>query len=209
MWKPRSPLPRDFCGRPPCPLCFDWHGADSIQDGMQHLAMELLQKPMEDLTTNQLMQLDNISNQLHDNGMVACKPDNSSPPPPADIGMSSARRMNGWLKHRPKPVERPEDRLNCDQVVARQQEREALEAREQKERDERLSEVREVAKAFSESKEPAMRSRRSDPLDGVPEDFLNYCYRKDIRDPREIYDRWQSYRNPEYTVRRGRDPWGY
>lgn len=42
MWVPRTPKRADFCGCPPCPLCFCWAGGDKLMDGMDKFASDLL-----------------------------------------------------------------------------------------------------------------------------------------------------------------------
>jgi hypothetical protein len=44
MWIPRTPRRPDFCGCPPCPLCFDWASDEGlkIEDGMQKFTRDML-----------------------------------------------------------------------------------------------------------------------------------------------------------------------
>lgn len=41
-WVPRTPRPLDFCGCPPCPICFCWAGDDGLTDGMEKFARDML-----------------------------------------------------------------------------------------------------------------------------------------------------------------------
>lgn len=41
-WVPRTPKRSDFCGCPPCPLCFCWAGYDGLVDGMTKFTQDML-----------------------------------------------------------------------------------------------------------------------------------------------------------------------
>lgn len=41
-WVPRTPKRADFCGCPPCPLCFDWAGDNGIVSGMDRFFQDML-----------------------------------------------------------------------------------------------------------------------------------------------------------------------
>lgn len=48
MWVPRTPKRADFCGCPPCPLCFCWAGGERITDGIDQMALDMLGRPATD-----------------------------------------------------------------------------------------------------------------------------------------------------------------
>lgn len=48
MWVPRTPKRADYCGCPPCPLCFCWAGGESITDGIDQMALDMLGRPATD-----------------------------------------------------------------------------------------------------------------------------------------------------------------
>lgn len=41
MWVPKTPRPGDFCGCPPCPICFDWADTDEEQFEAMRALVEL------------------------------------------------------------------------------------------------------------------------------------------------------------------------
>lgn len=188
----------DFCGCPPCPLCFRWQEGDKApMSGLHKMALDLLQKPLDDLSKEQQKELNGIARKMHKGGVAAfASPPDESPPPPADIGMSSTRRMQGWLRDRIQRAAPKPRQLTCDDVVVRQAEREATKKEKDKERNERLREAREMAKIFAEASAGQNQGGGRDPLGGVDPSYVRYCQERGIYDPREIYARFQQERMP-------------
>jgi len=206
MWIEVSPRPLDFCGRPPCPLCFQWGEGDKPPlSGLHKMALDLLQKPLDDLSKEERKELNGVARKMHKGGVEAfASPPDESPPPPADIGMSSTRALEGWLRER-RQKEPPKPRqLTCDEVVARQAEREAAKKAERKKRDERLKEAREIAEVFAEADRGRQDRSSQEMLRGVDPGFVDYCRSRGIYDPREIFERYQReysrYAMPSYMV---------
>src|SRR5579872_7519657 len=41
-WVVKNPRRPDFCGCPPCPLCYDWADKSSVNDGLRQFMFDLL-----------------------------------------------------------------------------------------------------------------------------------------------------------------------
>jgi len=195
MWIAVCPQPLDFCGRPPCPLCFEWKGGDEVVSGLRKMALDLLQKPLDGLSKDELKELNGVARKMHKGGVAAfASPPDESPPPPADIGMSSTRRLQGWLRDRiqreaPKPRQ-----LTCDDIVARQAERDAAKKEKDKERNERLKEAREMAQILAEAnkgQQDRQQYEEQQMLRNVDPQFVEYCRQRGIYSPQDIYARYQ------------------
>jgi hypothetical protein len=206
MWVPVSPLPPDFCGRPPCGLCFDWkEGADPALSGKHKMALDLLQKPFEALSKDERKALNSIAKKIHKEGIAAIATpldENPPPSPVADIGMSSTRRLEGWLREKQRR-ELPKPRhLTCDEVIARQNERAKMEATKKKERDERLKEAREIAEVFAQTEAGNRRNQEYDQqlLRQVDPSFVRYCRDQGIFSAEAIYSRWQREYGDRYIT---------
>jgi hypothetical protein len=202
MWIPLTPRPPDFCGRPPCGLCFQWQEGNGPTLGGKHkMALDLLQRSYDDLSKGERKQLDQLAKKIHRVGIaaLASPPDKSPPPAPmVDIGMSSTRQLEGWLKDR-RRKEAPKPRqLTCDEVVALQAERDIAAKAKKKERDERLKEAREIAEIFAQTEGGQRRNQDYDQqlLRGVDPAFVRYCRDQGIFSAEAIYSRWQR----EYAV---------
>lgn len=218
MWIAISPLPRDFCGRPPCPKCFEWKEGDQPPlSGLHKMALDLLQKPLDDLSKAQRRKLDRVGLKMHEGGISAfASPPDKSPPPPADIGMSSTRALQGWLRERRRREVTPKPRqLTCDEIYARKAEQEAAEKAKRKEKQERLQEAREIAQVFAEADRGRQQSGDEQMLREVDPSFVSYCRERGIYSAQEIYARWQReygsrYAMPSYIVDPRKGPsYGY
>lgn len=210
-WVARVPMPRDFCGRPPCPLCFDWSEGESALSGLAKMALDLLCKPLDDATSGQRTQLNQIAKKIHAEGVGAlAEPDNDSPPPAADIGMSSAQQMDGWLRERQqRPI--PTDAIapTLDAIFDRKASREAEEKRKRKEREERLREAREVAQVFADAQRGQDERQRYEEqrlLREVDPAFVDYCRSRGIVSGQEIYARWRQEAASRYMMPSYFDP---
>jgi hypothetical protein len=194
MWVEVTPRRPDFCGQPPCPICFNWSedNRSPVMTGLHKLALDLLQKCLDDLTEDQKAQLGTIARKMHDGGIAEfaspAPPEDSSP---ADIGMSSLRRLQGWLRQRRCPEVPKPRQLTCDEVIARQMERQAADKEKIEQRNERLKEAREIAKIFAEAERNDRPSGNEQAmLRGVHPDFIDSCRSKGIYDSCEILERW-------------------
>jgi len=198
MWSPVSPTPMDFCGRPPCPLCFRWQDGDSPPIlGLQKIAFDLLQKSLGDLTKRERRKLYSVARRMHKGGLASLSRPIKKPPAPdaVDIGMSSARQLEGWLRDKRRKAV-PARQLTLDEIAVRTETREAAQKAKQAERNERLKEAREIAQILAEA-QPKQQS--DDALRGVDPSFVSYCNSRGIFDPREIMYRYQR----EYQSMRG------
>jgi hypothetical protein len=67
MWVPRTPKRADFCGCPPCPICYAWadgNGTDPV-DGIEQMARDMLGRapsPQEKATLEQSAEKIHIGN---------------------------------------------------------------------------------------------------------------------------------------------------
>jgi hypothetical protein len=68
MWVPRTPMRPDFCGCPPCPMCYCWAGDDGVVDGITKMTRDMLgdQKP----TPAQKKQLKKGAELVHANNIA-------------------------------------------------------------------------------------------------------------------------------------------
>lgn len=213
MWIPILPMRADFCGHPPCELCFQWQEDNGqILGGKYKMALDLLQKPYEALNKDERKQLNQLATKIHKGGIaaIASPPDESPPPAPiADIGMSSTRQLEGWLKNR-RQKEAPKPRqLTCDEIMALQNERDIASKAKKKEREERLKEAREIAEIFAQTEDGTRRNQEYDQqlLREIDPGFVQYCRSQGIFSAEAIYSRWQreyARYTPSLTMR---DPW--
>lgn len=225
MWVEITPRRMDFCGQVGCPLCYAWRAGDNqpSMSGIEKIALDLIQKRLDELTADQRKELNGIARKIHKHGLgaFAGSPDESPPPDAAaDIGMSTAAQIDGWLRER-RRTEAPKPRaLNCDAIADRQAAREAEAKRKQKERDERLKEAREIAAVFATAQREQDERRQYEEqryLRGIDPGFVSYCRERGIRDPQEIAYRWQRERGPsammfdpnEPIMPMGNRPYGY
>lgn len=213
MWVEITPRRMDFCGNVGCPLCYQWSAGSDVPviSGLAKMAMDLLQKPLDDLTSGQRTQLNGIARKFHKDGFGAFVKSSDDLPPTdaADIGMSAAAQIDGWLRER-RRTEAPKARvLNCDEIADRQAAREAENKRKQKEREERLKEAREIAAVFATAQREQDEQRQYEEqryLRGIDPGFVSYCRERGIRDPQEIAYRWQRERGPSAMMFDPNDP---
>lgn len=219
-WIAISPMPPDFCGCPPCPRCFQWQeGNGPPTSGLSKMALDLLAKPLDDLKASERRKLDGVVRKMHGGGIAAlCRTPKKTPPPaPAvDIGMSSSRVLEGWLREK-RRKEPPKPRvLTLDEIFARKAEQEAAEKVKRKEKEERLKEAREVAAVFAEAQRGQDERQRYEEqrlLRDVDPRFVEYCRERGISSVQEIYSRYQReyMRGPSYMVDplKGNSRYGY
>jgi hypothetical protein len=219
MWVEISPRRPDFCGSPPCPVCYEWHDDSGVLPGEEKMALDLMQKPFNTLTKSEVEQVIDVGIKIHREGLkVSAEPPTEQPPP--DIGMSRSKRLSRWLKLNVPKAPPPPRQLTCDEVIARQLDREADEKAKQEVREELIENAKEVAKAMKEVREEEQpnynRNRRnqdSSLFNGIDPDFVRYCQSKGYS-PEEVYRAWREYRmeqTPDYIIRgfNGRGTFGY
>lgn len=199
-WQPRSPMPPDFCGRPPCPKCYAWAGGDEPQS-LAQFALELLGRAPNKEETKEAAK---IAKRMHKQGLnVSAAPDEE---PPADtgavfvdIGMGSIEyqtRMLKQLREVPPPAPRA---LTCDEIADRQADREKRAKAKEKERQERLKEAREIAQVFADAQQQETKRREYNEqryLSNVDPSFVSYMRERGVVDPREISMRWEREYGP-------------
>jgi hypothetical protein len=182
MWTPISPLPSDFCGHPPCPKCYCW-------------ADDLLDKDISTASKDEKKQLKAVADRIHNEGLcVAVVPPIILPPDPiADLGMTDADHINGWLRERrPEKPKAPQRQLTCDEVYDRQNAREEARKTKKRERDERLKEAKEIAEIFAAAQPRG--SNNNTEMEalaraGVDPMFIRYMNERGVFNASEIYDR--------------------
>jgi hypothetical protein len=145
-WVVKKPKRYDFCGCPPCPLCFVWQepappakteepkavakAKPKVVDGMVKLALDLLGR--EPTSDSEVSQLKDIAETIHEKGVAGLTP--KKPPPSLagsvkvveetvveiDIGLSSLDRANTFFRNLPKKKRdiKPAQ-PNCDEVYER------------------------------------------------------------------------------------------
>jgi hypothetical protein len=64
MWVPRTPRRPDFCGCPPCPLCFDWAEDNRIESGMTKYIRDILGADRQS-TAQEKKTLDDVAEKIH------------------------------------------------------------------------------------------------------------------------------------------------
>jgi hypothetical protein len=121
MWVPKSPRPANFCGEPPCPLCFVYVEPKRELSGLEKMAIDLFGKPLAQLSLAERDLLDSLGQRIHTQGLPS-----SPPPPPSkpldeelDVGMSTKRKMELWLKTAPikEPPKEKEPQKTVDQIA--------------------------------------------------------------------------------------------
>ena len=144
-WVEKVPRRYDFCGRPPCEICYDWIGPDGEpSNAIVQMGVEMLGREPD---ANEREQLIEINRNIHTSGQAVA----SAPPeslPPADIGMSDSDHMNRWLQDQ-RQVERsrPQTRqLTCDDIADREEARQ----RERQQTREAIQEYKKMARAMQE-----------------------------------------------------------
>lgn len=198
MWIEVAPRPRDFCGRPPCPLCFRWEDGGKIVAGLHKFALDLLGKAIESLDNGEALRLRKAAENIHRDGL-GVTPIEPEGLPPADIGMSEVQQLSGWFKERRQNAAQAPRTVTCDEIADRNQRREAEKKAARKAKEERLNEVKEIAKILADAQGQSGGGRGDDAyyLRGIAPGFIDYCRRRGMYDPREIAMRWQQ----EYQAR--------
>lgn len=96
MFVPKVPRRYDFCGRPPCGLCFDWVDptpppppdeplvvCEPVRvDGVMKMTEDLTGKPRNEITQAEYDQVKGIAEDMHNRALVEIL----DPPPPEDPG---------------------------------------------------------------------------------------------------------------------------
>lgn len=223
MWIPNEPRRDDFCGRPPCGLCFHWKGGDGpSMSGFAKMALDLLQKRWQELSTCEKDQLRVIAAKIHKSGISALAtrtPEQTPPPEVVDIGMDSKRQTEGWLKSLQRR-EMPERQLTLDEIAEREESRQQAICEKEKARKEMLEQARAVAEVFKEApatsgvdpwerlryvNEPTIQKRpvQKRPvleesyvnIYNIPATFIDCCYQLDRNMPQaEIIRRYEEYK---------------
>lgn len=105
MWVPRTPKRADFCGCPPCPLCFCWAGGESVTDGMDKFISDMLggQRP----TAAERKVLEDSAERIHVGNLA--RPERIEREfREADQERGDAMQMGHFLKEQRRAAERPE-----------------------------------------------------------------------------------------------------
>lgn len=200
-WQPRSPMPPDFCGRPPCPKCYAWAGGDEPRS-LAQFALELLGRAP---TKDETKEAKKIATRLHREGLhVAAATDEIVPSDSGatfvDIGMTPTEHQRRKLKElRQTQAPKAEPRFTCDQIADRQAGRDEKAKIKEKERQERLREAREFAQVFADAQQQETRRREYDEqryLRNVDPSFVSYMRERGVMDPREIAMKWEREYGP-------------
>lgn len=74
MWVPRTPKRADFCGCPPCPICYCWADGEKITDGVSKMIDNLIEtmggvQP----TTDQRADLVKVADKIHVSNLARTK----------------------------------------------------------------------------------------------------------------------------------------
>lgn len=86
MWIPKVPRRWDFCGCPPCGLCFNWVAPrrepktvkesdpivceEIVMDGLVKMTEDLLGKPAEQATLEEKAQVEKVALQIHERNII-------------------------------------------------------------------------------------------------------------------------------------------
>lgn len=120
-WEVRRPQRPDFCGCPPCPLCYVWVDENHVDLGisLQKFTQDLLQtegKP----TVAQLIEGKKAAQALHER--VQNAPLSTEPPPDiadnADLNAAMLRQIH---REKTEPTKRKPRVLTCDEIADRQE----------------------------------------------------------------------------------------
>jgi hypothetical protein len=125
MWVPRTPKRADFCGCPPCPICFCWAGGDTLTDGMDKFAQDVLGEPRAPTAAEKKI-LDESAERIHVGNLERAK----QPEVPldrealiaaadeADRRQGMQRQMSYFLKQKRQeaehPAPKPLNTITCD-----------------------------------------------------------------------------------------------
>jgi hypothetical protein len=116
MWVPKVPRRPDFCGCPPCPLCYDWADENKeVMQGFLKFCLDMLGRTLEDalsrLPTPELRdqfekQMRELADRVHQDKVDAAKTD------PFKVNFEKRAleiqlRANAVIKEREKKLTRP------------------------------------------------------------------------------------------------------
>jgi hypothetical protein len=98
MWVEKNPLPPDFCGEPPCSICYDWADDNGVRmPGMEKFALDLIGRV--EISEGERVQLMKLAEKIHVEGLPVSEP---IVPAPAgkvfDIGMSPTERTRLMMR---------------------------------------------------------------------------------------------------------------
>lgn len=184
MWVAKDRL---VCGNPPCPICYNWHeprpstvaiDEPVITLGMVKFAQDLLGRaPANELEEKAVQEM---ADSIHKAGIKSLASDEPEEPPPvADIGMSSARRLEYKLNQlRRKAVAETPKQANLDEIFARKAEAMKVKKEKKAELAERMAEVRAFAKAL----QPDPMSGSGSQLQNLPRDRTYTSFANSMRD---------------------------
>lgn len=169
MWVIKIPQRPDFCGQPPCPLCYDWaedNGVDNtVQEGLERFSLDLLGKKLADTTEAEFEQLKKLGCDIHMQ-KVDLAPNIPEQLPPAQSILegetSDEEWLNRWLREHRGTETKPERQLTIDEIA----DRKVARKRAKTERKERVKElVSEISEAVEEvKKEEKAATAKKDPL---------------------------------------------
>lgn len=105
MWIEITPRRPDFCGSPPCPLCYRWGENNGVSmTGLERMSLELTGKFLDELTEAEKDELQKVADRIHAGALMVPAPPLAEPPPVADLGMSDAAHIDGWLAQHKAPA---------------------------------------------------------------------------------------------------------
>lgn len=116
MWIEITPRRPDFCGRPPCQICYRWGEDNGVSmSGLERMSLELTGKFLDELTKTEKIELQKAADRIH-SGALLVPPPMTEEPPQADLGMSDAAHLDGWLaQHKAPAVPLKPVQLSLDQ----------------------------------------------------------------------------------------------
>lgn len=104
MWLEITPRRPDFCGQPPCPICYRWGENNGVSmTGLERMSLELTGKFLDELTETERTELQKVADRIHAGALMVPQPPLDKPPD-ADLGMSDAAHMDGWLAQHKAPT---------------------------------------------------------------------------------------------------------
>jgi hypothetical protein len=117
MWIEITPRRPDFCGCPPCTLCYRWGEDNGVgMSGLEKMSLELTGKFLDELTPIETTDLKAAADRIHSGALMTPLAPLAEPPPQVDLGMSDAVHMDGWLaQHKPSAAPIKPVQLTLDQ----------------------------------------------------------------------------------------------
>lgn len=122
MWIPKTPRRSDFCGRPPCSLCFDWaedNGIDT-KKGIDKMIDDLLEGKAP--TEAQRKTIEDAAQRIHDGNLLRNTPIDQDEAIAYFHAQDSQQHMDRQLeaflaqKRHEKEIKRPQLRQTLDQM---------------------------------------------------------------------------------------------